>query len=74
MDSTILRFLQYSLEREKPIRLMWQQDAAIRQANVQVTSVAGDTVTFLTLRPKGQVTCDAGMILSADYKKGDDGQ
>ena len=68
------RFYVYSMERQRAIRLMWQEDdGTLRQANAQVTAWDGRQLSFTTLRPKGQWTLRADQILSADYKKGDDG-
>lgn len=68
------RFYAYSMERQRAIRLMWQEDdGSLRQANAQITAWDGRQLSFTTLRPKGQWTLRAEQVLSADYKKGDDG-
>ncbi len=68
------RFLRYSLERGRAIRLMYQDGERIRQATAQVTAIEGDTVTLATLRPRGTVTLPMAQVLSADYRRGDEGQ
>ncbi len=69
------RFLRYSLEKQRPIRLMFYDDSGtLRQLNVQVQAIAPEAVTFTTLRPKAQWLLPPERILSADYKKGDEGQ
>lgn len=69
------RLLIYSLERARPIRLMWQEaDGTLRQANAQVTAWDGAQVTFTTLRPRRTVCLPAAQLLSADYRKGDEGE
>lgn len=68
------RFLRYSLEKQRPIRLMYQAGERICQATVRVTALSGEKVAFVTLRPRGQMTLPVEQILSADYRKGDEGQ
>lgn len=69
------RFLRYSLERQRPIRLMFYDDAGtLRQANAQVLSMGQGGVRFTTTRPKAQWDLPLERLLSADYKKGDEGQ
>ncbi|MBQ8654755.1 MAG: hypothetical protein IJ507_07425 [Clostridia bacterium] len=69
------RFLRYSLERGRAIRLMYQEeDGRMRQVNAQVTGYGDGTVTFATLRPKREITLKTQQLLSADYRKGDEGQ
>lgn len=69
------RFLRYSLEKQRPIRLIfYDEDGTLRQANAQVQAITPDAVTFTTLRPKAQRSLPHTRILSADYKKGDEGQ
>ena len=68
------RFYVYSMERGRAIRLMWQEDdGALKQANAQVTAWDGSMLAVTTLRPKRQLTLRAEQILSADYRKGDEG-
>lgn len=68
------RFYVYSMERQRAIRLIWQEeDGALRQANAQVTAWDGERLSFTSLRPKKQWTLRAEQILSADYRKGDEG-
>ena len=69
------RFLRYSLERGRAIRLIYQEeDGRMRQVNAQVTAMNGSEVAFTTLRPKRDVTLPVSHLLSADYRKGDEGQ
>ena len=68
------RMLRYSLEREKAIRVMWMDGSRLRQALCTVTALDDDTVTAVTRRPKGTVVIRMRDILSADYRKGDEGQ
>lgn len=69
------RFLQYSLERGRAIRLIYQEEnGRMRQVSAQVTALQGDTVSFVTLRPRREITLHVSHLLSADYRKGDEGQ
>ena len=68
------RFYIYSMERQRAIRLIWQEeDGSFRQANGQVVAWDGQQLTVNTLRPKKTITLRAEQILSADYRKGDEG-
>lgn len=68
------RFLRYSLEKQRPIRLIYlTQEGGMKQLNAQITSVTQETVRFTSLRPKGEFEIVKASILSADYKKGDEG-
>lgn len=69
------RFLRYSLEKQRPIRLIYLTDGgAMKQVNAQVVSLTPQQVRFTCLRPKGEFEMGLERILSADYKKGDEGQ
>lgn len=69
------RFLQYSLERGRAIRLIYQEEnGRMRQVSAQVTALRGDAVSFVTLRPRQEITLPVSHLLSADYRKGDEGQ
>lgn len=69
------RFLRYSLEKQRPIRLIFfTEDGGMKQVNAQVTQLTSDSVTFTCLRPKGEFNLPLNRILSADYKRGDEGQ
>ena len=68
------RFYVYSMERQRAIRLIWQEeDGSFRQANAQVVSWDGQLLTVNILRPKKTVTLRAEQIFSADYRNGDEG-
>lgn len=68
------RLLRFSLEREHPIRLMWQEeDGTLCQSNAQVTELTENMVTFIRQRPRRTVVLPMERLLSADFKKGDDG-
>ena len=69
------RLFRYSLERQRPIRLIWLDDGgALRQAAAQVLAVTPEGITVRTLRPKRELTLRREAVLSADYRKGDEGQ
>lgn len=69
------RLLVYSLEHERPIRILWQEeDGSFRQANARVTAWDGQRATIVTARPKRTMNLPAERILSADFRKGDEGE
>ena len=69
------RLFRYSLERERAIRLIWLDgDGGMRQATAQVLAVTAEEITIRTLRPKRELTVPRAAVLSADYRKGDEGQ
>ena len=68
------RFLRYSLEKQRPIRLIFfTDDGGMKQLNAQIQEITADAVRFTSLRPKGEFIISKDRILSADYKKGDEG-
>jgi len=68
------RFLRYSLERQRAIRLMYVDDkGAMKQVNATVCAMDEQQVELSTLRPKRQLTLPRQSLLAADYKKGDEG-
>lgn len=68
------RLLQYSLERNRAIRLIYMDDAAkMHQITCVVTALDAKQVTVYVLRPPKNLTLLRESILSADYKKGDEG-
>ncbi|MBR2719412.1 MAG: hypothetical protein IKB78_08980 [Clostridia bacterium] len=69
------RFLRYSLEKQRPIRLIFFTDEGkMKQVNAQIVGVEEEMVRFTCLRPKGEFVVSKERILSADYKRGDEGQ
>lgn len=69
------RFLRYSLEKQRPIRLIFfADDGSMKQVNAQVTAIGPQSVSFTCLRPKGSYEIPLERLLSADYKRGDEGQ
>lgn len=69
------RFLRYSLEKQRPIRLIYfADDGSMKQLNAQITAIMPERVTFTSLRPKGTYDVPLDRLLSADYKRGDEGQ
>ncbi len=69
------RFLRYSLSHGRPIRLIYQEiDGRMRQATATVTAIRADGVDITTLRPRRAVSLPWDRLLSADYRRGDEGQ
>ncbi len=70
----MLRFLRYSLERQKPIRLMLlTPEGAIRQVKAEVERYTEQEAQLYIIRPPQRLTVKLSAILSADYIPGDDG-
>lgn len=69
------RFLQYSQERNRPIRLMYMDEGgALRQVTAVVTAFSDKEVSLYVLRPPRNITLPMDALLSTDYTKGDEGQ
>ena len=54
--------------------MVQEEDGKLRQVTAQVTALTEGEVTFTTLRPRRTVTLPLTHLLSADYRKGDEGQ
>lgn len=68
------RLLQYSLERNRAIRLMYmQEDGSLKQVTCLVRAYDAASVTVYVLRPPKDVTIPRQDLLSVDYRKGDEG-
>ncbi len=69
------RFLRYSLERDKPIRVIWldPEDGRMRQSQAVVEKMEGDEVTLYVIRPPRRLTLPAADILGASYCAKDEG-
>jgi hypothetical protein len=67
------RFLQYSLEHDKAIRLIFiDPSGALRQVNAVVERLEGDLVSLYIIRPPQRLTLPRGDILGASYTPKDD--
>jgi len=68
------RFFRYSLERERAIRLIiTDENGKLRQLTAIVTAIEADAIKVYVLRPPKDLTIPIASILSADYRKGDEG-
>ncbi len=68
------RFLRYSLERDRPIRLIIQaEDGRLRQVSAVVERLEGGSVQLYIIRPPRRLTLPAERILSAGYTAKDEG-
>ncbi len=68
------RFLTYSLERDKPIRLILQEeDGRLRQVTAAVEKREGGRVQLYILRPPRRLTVPEDRILAASYAPRDEG-
>ena len=68
------RFLRYSLDNQRKIRVMLLQDGAIIQRNAVVLSLAGTRATLKLGAKKAPVTVELADILGCDYARGDHGE
>ncbi len=69
------RLFVYSMEHDRMIRLIWQdEDGKLCQANGKVLAWDDRQVTVAVQRPKRTLTLSAEQILSADFRKGDEGE
>lgn len=67
------RFLRYSLEHQRKIAVILQDEDGIRKTNIIVTRMEGDVVHYVTSRSKKEKSLSREQILSAAYARGDDG-
>ena len=67
------RFLQYSRDHERAIRLIALLDGGMKQLTAVVEAYDDASVSLRTLRPKKELTLPRADVLSADYRKGDEG-
>ncbi len=68
------RFLQYSQERDKPIRVIFiDTDGKMRQVSAVVERREGSLVSLYIIRPPRRVTVPAADILAAGYMPKDEG-
>lgn len=68
------RLLQFSFEHARVIRLMYAQpDGSLRQVNATVIAYDDEHVDFVTTRSPRTVSISMDALLSADFKRGDDG-
>ena len=68
------RILRYSLDRRRPIRLIFQREGALQQRNVQVLALEAGRVRLLSRRPREEWEMPLTDVLGADYARGDEGQ
>ena len=68
------RLLRYSVDHDRVIRLMLMQEGRLSQVNARVLSYDAEKVEFVTTRSPRTQTVLRADILSADFRKGDDGQ
>lgn len=67
------RFLRYSLEHSRAIRMIWMEEGTLCQGKVYVEKLAEDCVQIYVLRPPRQLEIPIRDILSCDYTKDDEG-
>lgn len=68
------RLLLYSMERDRAIRLIYmEEDGSLKQITCVVRTFDDKQVTVYVLRPPRDLVLPRQSILSADYRKGDEG-
>lgn len=67
----VKRFLQYSLDHNRPVRVLLSD--TMKYKNITVIMLEGNSVSYLTAGRKRPLTVEADKILSASYARGDDG-
>ena len=67
----MMRFLRYSLEKEKKIRVMLDDGESITQMNLTVTALNAEYFSFISARKKQGATLPLSAVLSAGYARGD---
>lgn len=68
------RFLRYSLEKQRKIRVMLTLSGEIVQKNAVVLSLDGNQATLKFGAKKAPVVVELTDILSCDYARGDHGE
>lgn len=68
------RMLRYSLEHDRVIRLMLLQEGTLSQVNARIIAYDQTQISYITTRSPRTQTALRADILSADFRKGDDGQ
>ena len=68
------RFLRYSKEHQRAVRMILMLDGKLRQVNAVVEQYDGQSASLYILRPMRRVTLSLNEIFSVDYARGDEGQ
>ena len=68
------RFLRYSLQNQRKIRVMLMLDGKLIQKNAVVLALDNDTAALQISGKKAPVTVALSDILSCDYARGDHGE
>lgn len=67
----VKRFLRYSLEHERPVKVLFLE--GMKYKNIRVTALDEDTFVYKTAGRKSADVAKINQILSASYARGDDG-
>ncbi len=68
------RLLRFSLEHDRIIRMMYMAEEHLVQVNARVVAYDEKEVSFITTRSPRTVVIPRVSLLSADFRRGDDGQ
>ncbi len=69
----VRRFLEYSLRRNRAVKLVWMDDAGMKSGGVRVVRLGETDFDYLPARGKTPRTMRVADVLSAAYARGDDG-
>ncbi len=72
-DAELERFFRYSLEHNRPIRIMMMHEGKLRQVNAVIEKQTGNQLSLYILRPPQRITVSVEEVLSCDYAKNDEG-
>lgn len=68
------RFLQYSLQKGKKIKIIFMEHEKMLSENIQVTEILSDHILYLSAKNKTKAKLlKKADILSCAYARGDDG-
>ena len=65
------RFLQYSLEHQKAIRVLWESNMTMQ--NITVVALGENSFSYISSKQKAPREAPLTAVLSASYARGDDG-
>ncbi|NLB90138.1 MAG: hypothetical protein GX786_02810 [Clostridiales bacterium] len=74
MRDNMERFLRYSLEKKKKIKVIFCKENIMRAENIQVCAIEGTTLSYISARQKKPKKILLEEILCAGYARGDHGE
>lgn len=67
-----MRFLKYSLEKQKPIKAVIMNEGTIIQKTIRVQSLQDDGFYYTISNRKKEHYCEYKNLLACSYARGDD--